>query len=469
MIYTGSQQKAFIQFNTFIHSKQRILILNGYAGTGKTTLIKGFLELLKKENKPCTLLASTGRAAKILSSITKQRAVTIHSQIYRFDDLNENIGTVAILINKEDEDAASLFPIPKFELCVNNKTADIFIVDESSMISDEEDKEPEIALFGSGKLLSDLISFAPNAKFVFVGDECQLPPVKGSFSPALNKEYFEKEFGLQSLKITLTEIVRQKKTNDLLFASQEIRKLIFQKNGNKWSQFPLKHYQNITIVSNENTFLDNYVNDIKSNKYNYATLICRTNKTVSRINSLIRQKLKRIPNDIQKGDLLLVTQNNLLSGLMNGDFVKIISVGERIQHAKLTFRKVEVEELNTNRRFSQYLIEEILFQNIPRLTKAQRRTLYIDYYNRMKKKGIYQSSKEFKEGLFKDEYLNALHTVFGYAVTCHKAQGGEWNNVYLYIPKNLAYKTTSEGFQWLYTALTRAKERVYLIDGFWLK
>lgn len=467
MKYTNSQQKAFIKFDNFINSQQHIFIINGYAGTGKTTLIRGFLDYLGKRNKVCTLLASTGRAAKILSRITKRSAVTIHSQIYKFDDLNENIGLVATKITNEGKDPGWLFP--KFELCRNDDASNIFIIDESSMISDEEDKEPEIAIFGSGRLLSDLLAFAPNAKFIFVGDECQLPPVKGAFSPALDKNYFEKEFSLPALKSTLTEIVRQKETNDLLLATQEIRKLISQKNNQTWTKFPLKNYQNIRIIDNEDTFIKNYVNNIKSNKYNNATLICRSNKTVARMNSLIRNELGRTPNKIQKGELLLVTQNNLLSGLLNGDLVKVIDVGEKIKNAGLTFRRVEVEELNSNRRFSQYLIEEILFQNVPRLTKVQQRTLYIDYYHRMKRKNIFQSSKEFKEGLFKDDYLNALRAVFGYAITCHKAQGGEWNNVYLNIPKKLAHETKPEDFQWLYTALTRAKEYVYLIDGFWLK
>jgi len=468
MKYTKSQEKAFISFYGFINSGQNILIINGYAGTGKTTLIKGFLNYLAKCNKPCTLLASTGRAAKILSNITGHNATTIHSEIYKFDDLNENIGIVAGRVeNENDTEPGWLFP--KFELCRNESNTNIFIVDESSMISDEEDKEPEIAFFGSGKLLSDLLNFAPNGKFIFVGDECQLPPVRGAFSPALDKNYLQKEFGLKVIKSTLSEIVRVKKDNNLLLATQEIRKLISQKNEQKWMKFPLKNYSNINIVSDENTFIDNYVKDIKFNKYSNATLICRSNKTVARMNNLIREKLGRKSNNIQKGELLLITQNNLLSGLMNGDLVKVINVWEREKKAFLTFRRVEVEELSSNKRYTQFLIEEVLFQNIPRLTKMQQRNLYINYYKRQKEKGILPSSKEFKDGLFKDEYLNALRAVFGYAVTCHKAQGGEWNNVYLNIPKRIALNTCKEDFQWLYTALTRAKEYVYLIDGFWLK
>lgn len=463
---TKSQNKALQQFLHFIHSKNRILIINGYAGTGKTTLVKQFVKELVDRKLPVVLLASTGRAAKILSHLSGQRAVTIHSQIYKFDDLNENIGTVANLVENEDKDGTWLFP--EFAVCHTNDST-IFIIDEASMISDEEEKEPEIAFFGSGKLLSDLVSFAPHAKFIFVGDECQLPPVKSSFSPALNQEYLMEHFGLQSDKSTLTEIVRQAATSDVLMASQEIRKLISHNNNRKWTQFPLKNYQNIHIVPNENTWIDNYIKDIKQYGYKHATCICRSNKTATRINSLVRTKLGRKSSELSKNDLLLITQNNLVSGLMNGDFVKIVSIGERVQHAKLTFRKVEIEGIGTKKRVSQYLIEELLYQNLPRLTKTQQRTLYIDYYKRMKAKGIYQTSKEFKDGLFKDDYLNALHAVFGYAITCHKAQGGEWSNVYLNIPQKLACNTSQEGYRWLYTALTRAKENVYLINGFWLR
>ncbi len=464
--YTKSQSKALQKLVGFLHSHKRILILNGYAGTGKTTLVKDFVAEFKKRNLPFVLLASTGRAAKILNRFSGQKAVTIHSQIYKFDDLNENIGTVATLVENEDKEGTWLFP--EFKVCHTDSNT-TFIIDEASMISDEEDKEPEIAFFGSGKVLSDLISFAPRAKFIFVGDECQLPPVKGAFSPALNQEYLMEHFRLPSDKCTLTEIVRHASTSDVLTASQEIRKLISHSNDKKWNQFPLKNYQNIHIVPSEDIWINSYIEDIKAHGYEHATCICRSNKTASRINSLIRQKLGRGPETLKKNDLLLITQNNLLSGLMNGDFVRIISVGERVQHANLTFRKVEVEEIGTRKRVSQYLIEELLYQNLPRLTKAQQRTLYIDYYKRMKAKGIYQTSKEFKDGLFKDDYLNALHAAFGYAITCHKAQGGEWSNVYLNIPQKLAYHTTEEGYRWLYTALTRAKENIFLINGFWLR
>ncbi len=469
MEYTKSQEQCFITFVNFVNSEDRILIVKGYAGTGKTTVIKDFVGYLNKKGKVSHLLASTGRAAKILSSIAKSGASTIHSEIYKFDDLNENIGSVAQTIEREESDEEKWL-FPKFDLCMNVGNSDIFIIDESSMISDVEDKNPEVAIFGSGKLLSDLMLFAPKAKFIFVGDNCQLPPVKQNFSPALNKAYFLKYFGLNAHEATLTEVVRQKNDNDIVSASQMIRNLIFNSNKDKMChKFPLKNYKDIYLLPTATAMVDNYVKDIKSMGYGRVTFICRSNKRASELTSDIRPKLGFKQQNIQARDLLLVTQNNLISGLLNGDLVRVISIGETIKRAKLTFIRVQVEELSSKKRYSQYLIQEPLFQNIPRLTRTQQRNLYIDFYNRMKARGIYQSSKEFKEGLFKDEYLNALRGVFGYVLTCHKAQGGEWSTVYLDISRELSRFADKGKYRWLYTAMTRAKQSLYLCDNFWLE
>lgn len=193
---------------------------------------------------------------------------------------------------------------------------------------------------------------------------------------------------------------------------------------------------------------------------------------------------------LSKGDLLLVTQNNLISGLLNGDLVEVEEIGRREKRAGLTFLYVSVKELQSRKVYSQYLIEEILYTNRTNLSQEQQKTLFIDYYYRMKekfdarnskskqagrpsnqeeeKKQKIQNTEEFRDGLQKDPYLNALRAVYGFALTCHKAQGGEWDYVYLDIPRYFSNQAKPYVYQWIYTAMTRAKKELYLVDDFWV-
>jgi len=467
--YTDSQQQAIIKFAEFVNSaKERVFILKGYAGTGKTTLVKEFINRLQKNGKPFSLLASTGRAAKILSNIAGVTASTVHGEIYKFNDFNQDIESFASDIENKNIIRSQL--LLQFKIAgggEKNQKETIYIVDEASMISDEEDKDPVQAVYGSGRLLTDLFSYAPKGKFVFVGDYCQLPPVKQRFSPALTSGYFKRFDNTAVCEAELTEIVRQSKTNDLVFASNKIRTLRDNPGKNKWAKFPLRGYKNIKIYNDKMAMINDYVNIIKKEGYNKATFICRSNKTSVQLTSLIRPALGFYGDTLQKGDLLLVTQNNE-SGLMNGDLVKIASIGERVRRANLTFINVQIEELVTKKIFSKLLIEEIVYQNGINLTKEQQRGLYIDYYHRMKKQNISPKSKEFKDNMLKDEYVNALRAVYGYVLTCHKAQGGEWDYVYLDIPRSLPLRPDNTAYQWLYTAMTRAREHLFIKDDFYL-
>lgn len=168
------------------------------------------------------------------------------------------------------------------------------------------------------------------------------------------------------------------------------------------------------------------------------------------------------------GELLLITQNNGLSNLMNGDLVKVRQLGNRIQRAALTFLEVEVEELFSKRVVKQLLIEDILYSPAPNLKQNDQQALFIDYFYRMKALGIHYRSNEFKKRMINDPYLNAIRAVFGYALTCHKAQGGEWSDVYLDIPRRISHETKSSDYQWLYTATTRATNQLHIVDDFFI-
>jgi ATP-dependent exoDNAse (exonuclease V) alpha subunit len=472
--YTPSQQEAISQLLNFIDSvEDKVFILKGYAGTGKTTLVKELIRILKGKEKSFYLLASTGRAAKILSNITESPAETVHSKIYTYQDFNQDIEAIIqkreLAKTDQPEQLYLQFIMhPISERNSDQKMERYYIIDESSMISDMEEKEITQALFGSGRLLKDLLTYDSKGKFIFVGDVCQLPPINQTFSPALSVEYFHAEYQMKAQGVELTEIVRQEKTNDIVKASHKIRALYANCPTVKWGKFPLRGCNNIKIFPDQASLLQDYVKRIKQDGYNNATFICRTNRICDTLTSLIRPFMGLTMPTLQVGDLLLVTQNNYISGLMNGDLVEIVSLGQRTRKAKLTFIHVEIKELVTQKIYSQLLIEEILYQSQTNLTQEQQKELFIDFYLRMKAQEIKQKSDTFNTLMIKDIYLNALRAVFGFALTCHKAQGGEWEHVYLDLPSKFAYMPGAATYQWLYTAMTRAKKQLYITEGFWL-
>jgi len=469
--FTSSQQRALEKLNEFITSVDtKIFILKGYAGTGKTTLVKEIIRLLQEKELTFNLIASTGRAAKILSNITNCKATTIHSAIYKYKDFNQNLEEIAKEREKFKVDKTGqlyltfvLTTVPKG----NEKR--FYIIDEASMVGNKKDKAITQAQFGSGKLLNDLFRYDPDGKFIFLGDICQLPPINEGNSPALSGEYFQENFNASSICVELNEIVRQEDSNDIISASQKIRKLYANPPQVKWGKFPLKNCRNIKIFTDQASMLNDYVKRIKTDGYNKATLICRSNRLCDSITSLIRPALGLTQPKMQKGDLLLITQNNLISGLMNGDLVEVVNVGFSESRAHLSFVHVEMKELFTQKIYSQLMIEEILYNNQTNLTQEQQKELFIDYFLRMRHIGLKQEDPEFKERMRYDIYLNALRAVFGFALTCHKSQGGEWEHVYLDIPRNLPLNPTAETYQWLYTAMTRAKTQLYITEGFWLE
>lgn len=472
IVLKEGQQHAFSRLLEFIRSsKAKVFILKGYAGTGKTTMMKVLIEELRRRNLPYSLLASTGRAAKILSNVTGMSTRTIHGEIYKYQDLSEDLESVVQKREQTGVDSTGQILI-KFGLeQITRKDTDVwyYIVDESSMVSDVEDKLATQALFGNGRLLYDLLHYDIVGKFIFVGDACQLPPIQQKMSPALSVSYFRDVFNIQAEEVELTEIVRQEVGNDLVLASQHLRKLYFNPPAIKWAKFPFRGYKNIHLLSSQIDLLQRYIGDVKENGFNYATLLCQSNRQCNTVTKILRPAFGITSPQLSVGDLLLVTQNNLISGLMNGDLVVVKSVTIKEERAGLTFLNVSVEELFTGKEYSQLMIADILYANQTNLSQPQQRELFVDFFLRMKKKGIRQRHLEFKEMLLEDPYLNALRAVFGYALTCHKAQGGEWNHVYLDIPRSFPLMEKPYVYQWIYTAITRAKEELYTINDFWVE
>ena len=474
-----SQQKAFDQIRAFIQDpKQRVFILKGYAGTGKTTLMRFLVQHLQQIKKPYELLAPTGRAAKVLSDLAidnrfddnAQAGRTIHSLIFRYNGFNREISDEEIKNNQATGQLSLVFDV--VELDENTKPT-VYIVDEASMISDSPAQIITQAQFGSGQLLSELLNYdkRPESKYIFVGDPCQLPPVGDDLSPALS----EQSFTPLALSASLTEIMRQAEGNDLIRASKQIRSLIpsapdnEQTYGNRklWTKYPLRRCHNVQLHPDINDMVNHYVNNIKQNGYNNSIFVCQTNKQASQLSIQVRHMLGYQGDLPVQGDLLLVIQNNNLTGLVNGDMVEVTSISTRIlKRSGLRFTPIRVKETISDREFSLLILLDTLNSSTLNLNTDQQTALFIDFCKRMNEQGITpkKNKEKFKEHLRTDPYLNALRCTYGYAVTCHKAQGGEWSHVYLNPMRNIGLNPTKQKYRWMYTAVTRAKETLHLVD-----
>lgn len=469
IILTPHQEYALEEMKRFLnHDSLKVLILKGYAGTGKTTLIKRFIKELSEKGCTFALLASTGRAAKILSSITSLEANTVHSMIYTFKALNQDMEQIIERRDSGIADGTGQLLLQFDAKRVSSDSNIFYIIDEASMISDKEDKNATQAIFGSGRLLNDLLQYNENGKYIFVGDNCQLPPINQETSPALSVEYFKNVYNIQAKEIELTEVMRQQKGNDIVHSAQKLRYLYHNPQPWKWAKFPFRNYRNIHILDNQAALISMYIEKVKSSGYNSATLLGYSNRQCNALTRIVRPMLGIVSDKISIGDLLLITQNNYISGLMNGDLVVVKSVKGYEKRAGLTFLVISVEELYTHKVFTQFIITEILYNNQTNLTAEQQKELFIDFSIRMKSKGIKQGSSLYNDAMLNDPYLNALRAVYGYALTCHKAQGGEWENVFLDIPRNLPSVQKPYVYQWVYTAMTRASKELYIVNDFWI-
>ena len=442
---TKSQQNVLKQIVDFVElSANRVFILKGYAGTGKTTLMRFLIQELEKQEKDYRLLASTGRAAKILANLSNRNSSTstIHSMIYSFNGLSKEFD------EKEEpvaDQAGQLFLVFEPTKIDERKDPDtVYIIDEASMVSDIATADVTQAQFGEGRLLKELLDYdpRPNSKFIFVGDPCQLPPITEYYSPALSPDYFQNTFNINAQEAQLTEIMRQKGTSGIIDASKQIRSLYTNAPNVKtgygrqrlWGFLPFRQYGDIQLHNNLEEMIDDYV------------------------------------AKFQKGDLLMIIQNNLPTGLMNGDMVTIEEIADTCEsRGGLTFRQVKVKELFTQCSYTTLIIEEIVNQSRLNLDSMQQQSLFIDFIVRMRNQGIKQKDSRFNHMMFNDPYLNALRCVYGYAITCHKSQGGEWDDVYVHVPRNITLNPIKETYQWIYTAMTRAKKTLHMIDDFFIK
>lgn len=464
----SGQKKVFEKLKHFITKDDHdIFILNGYAGTGKTFLMQYLGDYLDKNKMPFNLLASTGRAAAILRGKTKFSARTVHSYLYKFDKVsgvNDSHNEQSPIDSYGQMKLQFTFTVP-----VDQSEKRILIFDEASMISSQDQGETSHAVFGSGNLMEDIFKVTRNCKLIFVGDPAQLPPVHQLTSPALDKDWLENK-GRKVTQATLTKIERTESNNDILPTAEQIRFLLQKDNLPKWPKIPFNGRTNISVIPNENDLIYLYLENYRKKGPRKTILITNSNRLVWQCNSFIRQELyNQVQAELKIGDILLVTQNNYLVPLANGDFVKVIKIGHTKHRANLKFTNVRIRSLITNKDYDILLAMDVLESYFTNFSADQNQMLMIDFIRRMAISKVQVNTSPFNDALRKDPYLNCLKATYGYAITCHKAQGGEWDDVFVLgqkamhpAPKHIQY------VRWWYTALTRTKHRFYTNSGYWI-
>lgn len=439
-------------------------VLKGYAGTGKTFLMQHLAEWLKDHNYDFSFLASTGRAATVLKGKTGYETRTVHSELYQFSKVNGDHDDIP------DDAPAERFGqmVLEFGLRKPDQTKRIYIVDESSMLSSEESATSDRVSFGSGRLLIDFFNAVGSNKVIFVGDPGQLPPVGQLFSPALDMNWLAQQ-GRTAIFTTLTKIERQDSGNGILELASRIRKMEQESSVSRYVKLPASDVHNVQIHPSQADLYKQYLEKFRAVGSNCALAVARTNKMVSTINCAMRRDLFGDSNlPLQTGEILMVVQNNYAVPLTNGDFVEIVNLGQTELKANLLFQSVRVKSLASDEEFDCLLSLDILKSNDGNLTAEQSRELMIDFSKRMRKRKIRANSDLYKELMMKDRYLNCLKAKFGYAVTCHKAQGGEWDDVFLFLEKSMYSMEHAELIRWWYTAVTRAKQQLHLHQEWWI-
>lgn len=475
---TESQQRVLDKMIQFLDGSDKVFTLKGFAGTGKTTLMRFLIRHLQEHERGYHLLASTGRASTILNAATgSSSAQTIHSLIYRYKDFNQDLSKISDAVNSITGQLYLVFEPCKADAEDKNQ---VYIIDEASMVADTEIRNITQAAFGSGRLLKELLEYDsdPSAKFIFVGDPCQLPPIEQTFSPALSPQYIARTFGCGVQEGTLTEIVRQGNGNSIISTSQRIRQLYNNApdtdtnyTGRVWAKMPIYNSTNIQLHPNNDHLMASYLQAVKRHGYGYATYLCRGNATCYKMACEIRANLG-LHGQIAQNDLLLVVQNNGPLSLYNGDLVVVDSVTSYTEvKAGLTFRKIKVKDLDGPKPHDTLIIEDLLHSGKQNLDSEQQKALFIDFVLRMKRQNIHPKRQKhlFDIAMMNDPYLNALRCTFGYAITCHKAQGGEWTEVYVNMPRNIMLNPVKASYQWVYTAITRAKDKLHIVNDFYLE
>jgi ATP-dependent exoDNAse (exonuclease V) alpha subunit len=447
---TAKQDLTLYKLSEFIlnDDNNSLFVLKGYAGTGKTTILSSIINNLWKIKKSGVLMAPTGRAAKVLANYTNSEANTIHKKIY-FPKKNSS-GNI------------------DFVLQVNKSKNTIFIIDEASMISSASQNKK---LFDTTSLLSDLIQFVysgHNCKIIFIGDTAQLPPVNSRLSPSLDPEYLKDNYNKNVVTIELDEVVRQEVLSGILNNATILRESLVNKTFDQF-KFNLKNFKDIIRLEDGEDIINSLSDSYNTLGKEETALIVRSNKRANLYNQQIRNRILFNENELSCGDNLMVVKNNYhwvkstseAGFIANGDIIKILEINRIVDLYDFRFAEVTIQMIDypKMKAFDTVLMLDTINLETPSLNYEKANHLY----NEVMKDYISEKVK-YKRFLKvkNNKYFNALQVKFSYAITCHKSQGGQWDSVFVeqpYLPNGI----DKDFIRWLYTALTRAKEKLYLI------
>lgn len=431
-----------------------ILVVNGYAGTGKTTAIAAVIAVMTELNTPCILLAPTGRAAKVLSSYTGRPASTVHKHIYRQKSTGDD-------------------GFGQFSMAPNKAHDTLFIVDEVSLIGIDAGDGRQTAVFGTGNLLEDLVKFMRNGRdcrMIMVGDSAQLPPVGLDESPALSEEYMSGAGGVRFT--SLTTVVRQQKESGILCNATRLREIISEESygGIPRDELGLRAsgFDDVERISGGE--LTECIGDAYDRFGEDETIVlCRSNKRAIRYNAGIRAQVQFREERLVRGDKLMIVKNcyqfledvKEMDYIANGDIASLVSISRFEERYGLHFAQATMSFPDYGGlELSAKVLLDTLESESASLTYEQAESLYRgvseDYAHLSTKKKRYDAVRE-------DPYYNALQLKYANAITCHKSQGGQWKCVFIDNPFWQDMLGTDD-LKWLYTAMTRAVEKVYLVN-----
>lgn len=453
---TKEQEMVICKWEEFLLSRNAnsLFLLKGYAGTGKTSLVAALVKTLVQLKQFVMLLAPTGRAAKVFSSYAEAPAYTIHKRIYR---------------------QKSIIDMDSFQTNINLHKHTLFIVDEASMISNDGLSG---SMFGTGRLLDDLMQFVyscEGCRLILVGDTAQLPPVGEEESPALNR-YILEGYDMDVTEVHLTEVVRQEQESGILWNATHLRQLMQKELFYEFPRLRASGFPDVCVIHGDE-LIDALENSYQRCGTDQTIVVTRSNKRANIFNNGIRARILDYEDELSGNDLVMVAKNNYYwteqSGLAqqkeakmpfvaNGD-VAIVRrfrnerqfYGFRFADATLQFPDYDNIELDVT------VLLDTLQSEAPALTRQQQEQLFNAVWEDYPE---IRDKRERMKRLRQDSYYNALQIKYAYAVTCHKAQGGQWQHVYIdqgFISEELL---TPDYFRWLYTALTRATEKVFLVN-----
>lgn len=446
---TDDQKEALQGVATYISntSADAVFLLTGYAGTGKTTVLQSLVHGLQELKQRSVLLAPTGRAAKVLSAYTKRPAFTIHKKIYR---------------QKSSRDGMGVFSLDR-----NLHKNTWFIVDEASMISNTGYEQ---AIFGSGRLLEDLLEYvysAVNCHLILCGDPAQLPPVGTPLSPALDASLL-KSMGFNVHQANLQEVVRQSATSGILHNATRVRKLIQQQLEQR-PVFELEGFPDIKHIRGEE-LIESISGSYDRVGQEETMIVVNSNRMANKYNMGIRNRILYQEEEIAAGDYLMVVKNNYFwkdeemekpDFIANGDIARIQRILAYEELFDYHFARLQLELIDYGIEIEALVLMDTLMMDSPALPPDEGKAFFgkvlLDYQHLKTRRSQYEAVRN-------DHHFNALQIKFAYAVTCHKAQGGQWRHVYLDQGFLNRQEVTIDYLRWLYTALTRATDTLYLVN-----